>query len=113
MGLSKKTPIAAKEALIQMSSLVAVAMALYSASAEERETIPCFLVFQATGDPPRVTRHPVGERLVMGHAPQSESQNAYTCKFELCCNKMPWQDSLLNKVVPFSRHPCALLLDFA
>ena len=66
MGLSKKMPIVAKKVLIQIISLVAMAMALYSASTEDWETIPWFFVFQAMGEPPRVIRNPVSEHLVNG-----------------------------------------------
>ena len=69
MGLSKKMLLAAKKVLIQIISLVAVAMALYSASVEDRETVPYFFVFQAMAEPPRVIKDPVSERLVNGQAP--------------------------------------------
>lgn len=69
IGVVWKTPMAARKYLIQMSSLVTVAMARYSASADEQETSPCFFVFQDMGDPPRATKKPVRERLESGHAP--------------------------------------------
>ena len=43
----------ARKDLIRSKSLVTVAIALYSASAEERDTVVCFLVLQETGDPPK------------------------------------------------------------
>jgi len=43
----------ARKDLIQSKSLVTVAMALYSASAEDRDTVVCFLVLQDIGDPPK------------------------------------------------------------
>ena len=49
-------------------------MEQYSVSADERETVACFLVFHEIGAPPRVTKYPVKDLLVTGHAPQSESQ---------------------------------------
>ena len=73
IGFSKKTPKAAKRDLIQIISLVIVAIAQYLASVDECDTMLCFFVFHAIGDPPRDTRKPVKEHLVRGHAPQSES----------------------------------------
>ena len=40
----------------QINSLVVASMDQYSALTEERKTVVCFLVFQKTGDPPRVTK---------------------------------------------------------
>ena len=65
MGCSKKTPNDAKKVHNHTSSLVATAMDLYSASANDLETVACFLVFHEISDPPRqtkylVTRTPVG-----------------------------------------------------
>jgi len=67
-------PIAAKKDFIQTISLVTVAIALYLASANERDTMPCFFVFYAIGDPPSVIRNLINDDLVRGQAPQSESQ---------------------------------------
>ncbi|KAJ0924720.1 hypothetical protein HanRHA438_Chr04g0151641 [Helianthus annuus] len=44
-------------------SLTVDAMALYSASAEERETRDCFFDFQEIGAPPKRRRYPVLDRL--------------------------------------------------
>lgn len=57
-----------------MSSQQVVAMDLYSASAEERDTICCFLVFQAVGELPNMTKYPIKEHRVIGEVAQSESQ---------------------------------------
>ena len=65
------TPTEANNAINQVNSLVVTAIDRYSASALERETVGCFFVFQETGDPPSVTKHPVRDRLVKGQAPQS------------------------------------------
>ena len=43
-GWVRNTLMEARKDLIQIKSLVTVAMALYSASAKERDTIVCFLV---------------------------------------------------------------------
>ena len=48
----------AKKDLIHIKSLMTVAIALYSASANEQDTVVCFFVFQETGDPPKVTTNP-------------------------------------------------------
>ena len=51
--------MAARKDFIHINSLVTVAVARYSASAEERETKACFFVFQDIGELPRVTRKPI------------------------------------------------------
>ena len=51
-----KMPREAKNERIQMSSLVANAMARYSASTEERETVACFLLRHEIGEPPKVIK---------------------------------------------------------
>ena len=79
----------AKKDLIQSKSLVTVAIALYSASADERDTVVCFLVLQEMGDPPKEMKYPLMDFLVKGHAPQSESQNATICKSELLRKRIP------------------------
>jgi len=58
IGLSKKMPIAAKKVLIQIISPVAIVMALYSASSEDCDTVPCFFISHAISNLPRVTRNP-------------------------------------------------------
>ena len=47
-----------------MILLVVVVMALYYASTEDLDIVPCFFILQVVGDPPRVTRNPVKESLV-------------------------------------------------
>ena len=37
-------------------------------NAEDGDTVVCFFVFHDIGDPPSVTKYPVRERLVIGHA---------------------------------------------
>ena len=58
----------------QRISLTVAAIALYSASAEERDTTDCFFVRQEMGAPPNEMKYPVQDRLVMEHPPQSASQ---------------------------------------
>ncbi|GKE17595.1 hypothetical protein Tco_1425172, partial [Tanacetum coccineum] len=60
-------------------SLVVVAMARYSASAEDREITDCFLDFQETGAPPKSRMYLLRDLLVKGHPNQSTSQ--YVTKF--------------------------------
>jgi len=74
LGAIWNTPKEASKDLSHISSLVAAAMDRYSASVEEHETVVCFLVFPATGDPPSVSKYPVSDRRVRGHAPQLASQ---------------------------------------
>ena len=64
-------------------------MERYSASAEERETVCCFLVFQEIGDFPRKTNLPVSDRRVKGQLAQSESHHPYKVKSLSLRNKIP------------------------
>jgi hypothetical protein len=50
--------------------------AIYYASAEERDTVVCFFVFQDIGELPISIQYPVTERRVSLHRAQSASQNA-------------------------------------
>ena len=49
------------------------AIALYSASAEEQDTVVCFFVFQDIGELPRSMQYPMIERRVSLHRAQSAS----------------------------------------
>ncbi|KAJ0510573.1 hypothetical protein HanIR_Chr11g0542321 [Helianthus annuus] len=51
----------------------ALHMDLYSASADERETMLCFLLFQETREFPRKIQYPVTDLLLSTHLAQSES----------------------------------------
>jgi hypothetical protein len=55
-----------------------VARERYSASAEEREIVGCFLVFHDIGLEPNMVKYPVVERRVVGQPAQLES--AYPIK---------------------------------
>ncbi|KAK9100546.1 hypothetical protein Scep_023976 [Stephania cephalantha] len=57
-----------------MISHVVVAIARYSASADERATTDCFFERQEIGEEPRNMMHPVVDRLVEGQPAQSASQ---------------------------------------
>ena len=74
MGLVGNMLIAARNTLIQISSLVTVAVDLYSTSAKDQDTVLCFFIFYEIGESPSVIKYPVKEHLVIGQAPQSESQ---------------------------------------
>ena len=52
-----------------MTSLVTLAKALYSASAKEQETMPCFFDFHETKESPRNTRTLVVDFLVSKQLP--------------------------------------------
>ena len=71
----EKTPNDTRRLRIHTSSLGAIAIALYSASVDDRDTMACFLVFHEIGDPPRVINYSVNDLRDSGHAPQLESQN--------------------------------------
>ena len=55
-------------------SLVTMAIALYSDSAEDLDTTCCFLHFQEIKESPRKIQNPKTDLLVSGHAAQSASQ---------------------------------------
>jgi hypothetical protein len=52
-------------------------MELYSASAEDQETVFCFFDFQEISDSPKKTQNPVMDRRVSRHPAQFESQKAF------------------------------------
>ena len=64
-------------------------MALYSASAEERDTVCCFLVFHEMGDLPKKTSQPVRDRRDIGQAAQSESHQPCKVRSESARNNIP------------------------
>lgn len=60
----------------QVISDALAAMARYSASEEDRDTVLCFLDFHEIGELPKRTTYPVIECRVSGQEAQSESENA-------------------------------------
>jgi hypothetical protein len=66
----------------QVSSQEQVAIDQYSASAEERETVCCFLDFQEIRASPRKTQNPVIECRESEQAAQSLSQKALSLRYE-------------------------------
>ena len=63
----------------QVISQVVIAMALYSASPEDLETIDCFLECQEMRESPRKTQNPVTDLRVSEQPAQLESQKALSC----------------------------------
>ncbi|MED6110691.1 hypothetical protein PIB30_045201 [Stylosanthes scabra] len=59
--------------LSQVSSAVEAAIARYSDSAEERDTVSCFLDLQDINESPMKMQYPVTLLLVLGHHVESES----------------------------------------
>lgn len=70
------TPISESKPVSQTISQEVVAMARYSASAEDLETVLCFLVRQDTNEWPSLIQKPGSDFLVIGQDAQSESQKA-------------------------------------
>ena len=64
-------------------------MALYSASAEDRDTVFCFFDFQEISESPIKTQNPVVDRLVSGHVTQLESTKAFNCIEKATKKKIP------------------------
>ena len=60
-----------------MSSQTTEVFALYSALADDQETVCCFLDFQEINDLPRKTQQHVIDLLVSGHPAQSEFEKAF------------------------------------
>jgi len=65
------------------------AIALYSASAEDLDTVVCFLDFQEIKELSRKTQYPVTDLLESTQPAQSESQNAFICKLKLTGKNNP------------------------
>lgn len=73
----------------QTISHTATAIALYSDSADDLETICYFLDFQETKDSPMKTQYPVVDLQVLGHAAQFASANALICNSDWLENNKP------------------------
>ena len=76
--------------LSHVNSQVIEVIDLYSASAEDLETVVCFLLFQEIRDLPKKTKYPVTDRLVEMHPPQSASQKPIRFKLLLDGNSNPY-----------------------
>lgn len=64
-------------------SQVALAIERYSASADDRETVCCFLDFQDTKEEPRKTQKPDVDLQVSGQVAQSESDKKLSLRSEV------------------------------
>jgi hypothetical protein len=64
-------------------------MALYSASAEDLDTVVCFFDFQEIKELSRKMQYPVTDLLVSEQPAHSESQNAFICKLEVTGKNNP------------------------
>ena len=64
-------------------------MALYSASADDLETVGCFFDLQDISESPRNTEYPVTLLLVSKHLAQSLSVKAFKVRSDLEESKMP------------------------
>lgn len=63
--------------------------AQYSASAEDKEMIGYFLLFQEMGLPPSVIKKPITDLRVIAHEAQSESENATRDMSGVSVSKIP------------------------
>ncbi|PHT29763.1 hypothetical protein CQW23_30611 [Capsicum baccatum] len=75
-GNSRSSPSSLYSPVIYTISETAEAILLYSDSAELLEMVVCFLDFQDMRESPCLTRKPVTDFLVFGHAAQSASKYA-------------------------------------
>jgi hypothetical protein len=73
----------------QVSSKHVLAIARYSDSADDLETITCFFDFHEMREFPRKTQNPVTDLLVAWQPPQSESQKAFKERSLDVENNMP------------------------
>ena len=106
-------PREAKKDRIHTSSLVVIAMALYSASTNDLETIACFLVFQQTGELPSMMKYPVKDLLERGHPPQLESQIHIVANYSWLIAGCHSMRRLSNNATLVWQHSFAPLRDFA
>ncbi|MFS8003770.1 hypothetical protein Hanom_Chr13g01217831 [Helianthus anomalus] len=73
---SEITPSSLRRRRTYIISDVTSAIALYSDSALDLDTVCCFLLFQDTRFPPTKTQYPVVDRREIGQPAQSVSENA-------------------------------------
>ena len=73
----------------QTTSLVTVAIDLYSDSIEDLDTTCYFLLFQEISESPKNTQKPVIGLLVLGQAAQSTSQYDFNCNSDLADRNKP------------------------
>ena len=73
-----------------------VVMERYSASADDLETVTCFLFFHDISDLLKKIQYPVTGRLVKGHRVQFASQYAVKCSGPFKENNNPRLEALLR-----------------
>ncbi|KAJ0779867.1 hypothetical protein HanPI659440_Chr06g0231241 [Helianthus annuus] len=73
-GIETSTFSSLRMLISHNTSHVALHIDLYSASADDRDTTLCFLLFQETKEPPRKIQKPVTDLLLSVHFAQSESE---------------------------------------
>ena len=71
-------------------------MALYSALAEDLDTIVCFFDFQEINESPRKMQYPVTDPLVSGHDARSASLKPLTWSFDFTKKKTHFPGSFLR-----------------
>lgn len=74
----------------QMTSRTVVDSALYSDSAEEQDTVSCFVVFQKIGELPNCINQPVKDLRVIGQPEKSASHHTERSNGESDRSNMPW-----------------------
>ena len=88
-GFEWLTPSSFSNERSQVSSQVAFAIDLYSASADDLETVCCFFDFQEIKESPRNTQKPLTDLLLSRQPAQSESAKAFNWISELEGKKRP------------------------
>lgn len=77
------------------TSQVVDARAQYFASEEDLEIVACFLDFHDIRACPRKMQKPITDLLVSTHAPQSESEKAFSCRLEEAGKNSPFRGACL------------------
>ena len=91
VGWEKETPISASNQRNQTIYFVVDAMARYSASVDDWETIDCFLLFQEIRESPKKIQNPVTDLRSVGSLPWSASEYARNSKEEVDESKRLWK----------------------
>lgn len=89
IGVDKETPRLWSKARSYLSLAVMLAIERNSTSADERDTVYCFLVFQEIGEEPRNTIQPESECCVNGQLAQSESHQPVKVKLTEELRRIP------------------------
>lgn len=74
IGVISVIPNSLTKRVNHASSEHTLSMDQYSTSADDKETVACFLDFHEMGDRPNRIKKPLTDLLVIGHEAQSESQ---------------------------------------